>query len=145
MDIVHDLFLNYYFLTFIAAWITSILLKAGLHSWKIRRRFNLKDGFQNGGMPSSHTTIVSALTFSLLFRTGLSDLFFISAIFALIVMSDAIRIRKNVGLQGEKLNELLKKFDEKTIRVVYGHSFAQVFAGMVLGLFCAFIFKIILF
>jgi len=145
MDFVHDLLLNYYFLTFVAAWATSILLKAGLHAWKKRKRFNLKDGFQNGGMPSSHTTIVAALTFGLLFRTGLSDLFFVSAIFASIVMSDAIRIRKNVGLQGEKLNELLKKFDEKTIRVVYGHSGTQVLAGMVLGFFCALIFKIILF
>jgi len=145
MDVVKDFLLNYYFLTFVAAWAISILLKAGLHSWKIRKRFNLKDGFQNGGMPSSHTTIVAALTFSLLFRTGLSDLFFVSAIFASIVMSDAIRIRKNVGLQGEKLNELLRKFDEKTIRVVYGHSFAQVMAGMVLGFFCALVFKVILF
>jgi acid phosphatase family membrane protein YuiD len=144
MDFVHDLFLNYYFLTFIAASVLSISLKALLHAWKHRVGFSMKDGFQNGGMPSSHTAVVSALTFSLLFRTGLSDLFFISAIFASIIINDAVRIRKNVGLQGEKLNELLRKFDEKTIHVVYGHSIAQVFAGMLLGLGCAILFKILL-
>jgi len=145
MALWRELFLNYYLWTFIAAGISSILLKAALHAWKHKIRFNFKDGFQNGGMPSTHTTIVSALTFSLLFRTGLSDLFFVSAIFASIVINDAVRIRKNVGLQGEKLNELLKKFDEKTIHVVYGHSFTQVVAGIILGLICAFVFKIILF
>jgi len=144
MDLIHGLLLNYYFLTFIAAWVTSTLLKAGLHAWKHRSRFRLRDGFQNGGMPSGHTTVVCALTFSLFFKTGLSDLFFISAIFASIVINDAFRLRKNIGLQGEKLNELLRKFDEKTIHVVYGHSFAQVMAGMLLGLGCAWLFKIIL-
>jgi uncharacterized protein len=145
MVMLQGLLLNYYFLTFVAAWVTSILLKAGLHAWKHNTRFRLKDGFQNGGMPSGHSTVVSALTFGILFRTGLSDLFFVSAIFASIVINDAIRIRNNVGLQGEKLNELLKKFDEKTIHVVYGHSFVQVLAGMLLGLFCAFMLKIIIF
>jgi len=145
MDILHDLLLNYYFLTFVAAWVSSTLLKAALHSWKHKIRFRLKDGFQNGGMPSAHTAIVTALTFSLFFKTGLSELFFVSAIFALIVINDAIRIRKNVGLQGEKLNELLRKFDEKTIHVVYGHSLVQVLAGAVLGFICALLFKIILF
>ncbi|MGV8086855.1 MAG: divergent PAP2 family protein [Candidatus Woesearchaeota archaeon] len=145
MDIVNDLLLNYYFLTFAFAWILSIAMKALWHSWKDRKRFHLKDGIQNGGMPSSHTAVVSSLTASLFFSTGLSDLFFVAAIFSSIVISDAIRVRKNVGLQGEKLNELLKKFDEKTIKVVYGHSFTQVMAGLLLGVLCAFIFSLILF
>jgi len=145
MNIVQNLLLNYYFLTFAFAWILSIVMKALWHSWKDRKRFYLKDGIQNGGMPSSHTAVVSSLTFSLLFNTGLSDLFFIAAIFSSIVISDAIRVRKNIGLQGEKLNELLRKFDEKTIKVVYGHSLIQVVAGAILGLVCAFVFKILLF
>jgi uncharacterized protein len=144
MDLIHDLFLNYYVWIFIVAWSSSMLLKAALHAWKHSVRFHVKYGFQNGGMPSGHTTVVSALTFGVLFRTGLSDLFFISAIFASIVINDAFRVRNNVGLQGEKLNELLRKFDEKTIHVVYGHSFVQVLAGMVLGLVCAVALKIIL-
>jgi uncharacterized protein len=145
MDFLHDLLLNYYFLTFILAWILSTIFKALWHSWKDKKKFHFKDGLQNGGMPSSHTAVVSALTFSLLFRTGLSDLFFLAAIFSSIIMSDALKVRQNVGLQGEKLNELLKKFDEKTIKVVYGHSLFQVLAGLVLGFLCALIFKIVLF
>jgi uncharacterized protein len=144
MDILHGLLLNYYFLTFVAAWIFSTILKAALHSWKHKTRFSINDGFQNGGMPSGHTTVVTGLTFALLFKTGLSDLFFISAIFASIVMHDALRLRKNIGLQGEKLNELLRKFDEKTISVVYGHSFVQVMAGVLLGFICALLIKILL-
>jgi acid phosphatase family membrane protein YuiD len=145
MNIVTDLLLNYYFVTFVFAWILSILMKALWHSWKDRKRFHLTDGVQNGGMPSSHSAVVSSLTCSLYFSTGFSTFFFIAAIFSSIVISDAIRVRKNVGLQGEKLNELLKKFDEKTIKVVYGHSFTQVVAGVLLGFCCAFIFKLLLF
>ena len=145
MDIVHELLLNYYFLTFIVAWSSSILMKAFLHSLKHGKRFHIADGIQNGGMPSSHTAIVCSLTFALFFRTGFSDLFFIAAIFSLIVITDAIRLRRSVGLQGEKINELLKEFNEKPIEVVYGHSVMQVFAGMLLGLACAAIFWVVLF
>jgi acid phosphatase family membrane protein YuiD len=145
MDFLHDLLLNYYFLTFIAAWVSSTFLKAFLHSWKHNVKFHIKYGFQNGGMPSGHTTIVSALTFSLLFKMGLSDLFYASAIFASIVIIDAVRVRKNIGMQGDKLNVLLKEFNEKPVEIVYGHSFTQVLGGILLGLLCAFIFKLILF
>lgn len=142
---MHDFLLNYYFMTFVLAWASSILIKASLHAWKHRVRFRLKDGFQNGGMPSGHSTIVSALTFGVLFKTGLSDLFFISGVFSLIIISDAIRVRRNIGVQGDKLNELLKEFNEKPIEVVYGHSFTQVVAGILLGLVCALVFRTILF
>jgi hypothetical protein len=96
-------------------------------------------------MPSGHTTVVCALTFSLLFKTGLSDLFYISAIFSSIVINDAFRLRKNIGVQGDKLNELLKEFNEKPVQVVYGHSFTQVLGGILLGFLCALLFKLILF
>ncbi|MGV8141191.1 MAG: divergent PAP2 family protein [Candidatus Woesearchaeota archaeon] len=145
MDFLNDLLLNYYFLTFIAAWVSSTSLKAFLHSLKHNVKFHIKYGFQNGGMPSGHTTIVCALTFSLLLKTGLSDLFFISAIFSSIIIIDAFRVRRNIGIQGDKLNELLKEFNEKPVHVVYGHSFTQVLAGTLLGFLCAYIFKLILF
>jgi uncharacterized protein len=145
MNFVHDLLLNYYFLTFILAWVSSTLLKAALHSWKHKTKFHLMAGFQNGGMPSGHTTVVVSLTCAVLLRTGLSDLFFVAAIFSSIIMSDAFRLRKNIGLQGDKLNELLKEFNEETIKVVYGHSFTQVVGGVILGILCAVVLNAILF
>jgi acid phosphatase family membrane protein YuiD len=145
MDIVRDLLLNYYFLTFIAAWILSTVIKAFLHSRANAKKFHLKDGFQNGGMPSSHSAVVTSITMALLLKTGFSEYFFISMIFASIVISDAFRVRQNIGLQGEKLNELLKKANQKTIEVVYGHTFLQVIAGIILGILCALFFNFILF
>jgi len=146
MDFVKDLLLNYYFIACVSAWLISIVLKAALHSLTNRKKFHMMYGFQNGGMPSSHTSIVAALTFSIFFKTSsFSDLFFISAVFSLLVVADAIRIRNNVGLQGEKINELLKEFNEEPIKVVYGHSVSQVIGGAILGFLCAFILKIILF
>jgi hypothetical protein len=139
MDFVNDFLLNYYFIVFTLAWILSTLLKATLHSANHRLKFDLKYGLQNGGMPSGHTTVVSTLTFAVFFMTGFSDLFFISAVFSSIIIMDAFRVRKNIGIQGDKLNELLKEFNEKPIQVVYGHSFTQVLAGLILGFFIALI------
>ncbi|HYD02817.1 MAG TPA: divergent PAP2 family protein [Alphaproteobacteria bacterium] len=145
MDIVKELLLNYYFLGFVSAWVVATLLKAFLHSANHGLKFSLKHGMQNGGMPSGHTTVVSTLTFGLLFRTGFSDLFFASLIFSSIIIMDAFRVRKNIGIQGDKLNELLKEFNEKPIQVVYGHSFTQVLAGLILGLTLAFSWNLVLF
>jgi len=145
MNLMKDLLLNYYFLTFILAWVSSTLLKASLHAWKHKTRFNLMAGFQNGGMPSGHTTVVVSLATALLLRTGLSDLFFMAAIFSSIIINDAFRLRNNIGLQGDKLNVLLKEFNEKTIKVVYGHSFTQVVGGAILGILCAVVLNLVLF
>jgi acid phosphatase family membrane protein YuiD len=95
---------------------------------------SINDGFKNGGMPSSHSTIVSALTMAILLKEGFSTAFFIAVVFSSIIISDAFRIRRNVGMQGEQLNILLKKSKEKTIDIVYGHTPSQVFAGIILGI-----------
>jgi len=137
MDILHGLLLNYYFLSFIIAWIVTTVLKALIHSAKHKKKFNIKDGFENGGMPSSHSAVVASLTMALFLRTGLSEMFYVSLVFSSIVISDAFKVRQNIGIQGEKLNELLKRFNENPIEVVYGHTVIQVITGIMIGIICA--------
>lgn len=134
MDIINGLLLNYYFLSFIIAWILSIIIKTLLSAASNKSQLSINDGFKNGGMPSSHTAIVAALSTAILLKEGFSTLFLVSAVFSSIIISDAFRIRQNVGIQGDKLNVLLRKSKEKPVDVVYGHTLLQVIAGMALGI-----------
>src|SRR5690606_36507091 len=60
-----------------------------------------------GGMPSSHSAAVSALTTAVAYEAGLdSTLFAISAIFAVIVMFDATGIRYQAGQQALIINQM---------------------------------------
>lgn len=145
MTWISELFLNYYFLSFAIAWILSILIKTLLTSWNRKKNLDIADGFKNGGMPSSHSTVVSAITFSIFMLQGFSSLFFVSLVFSLIIISDAFRLRKNVGIQGQEINLLLKKSKKKPIDIVYGHTFTQVVAGMFLGVIISYLVFITLF
>ena len=134
MDIIKDLLLNYYFLSIIIAWVLSILIKSALVAVRKKKMVSISEGFHNGGMPSSHSAAVSAISVAILLTEGFSALFFVSSVFAAIVISDAFRLRKNVGLQGEQLNILLQKSKEKTINIIYGHTVLQVIVGIIIGI-----------
>ena len=124
---------SYYFVSIIAAWILAVVLKAINNG-------SLKKGFVNGGMPSLHTAPLSALTFSILIVEQLSSTFFLAALVLVIVMVDAIKVRYNLGLQGDKINELLKTSKKTPLKVVYGHTPKQVLVGLLIGLLSAYFF-----
>ena len=102
-----------------------------------------------GGMPSSHSASVMALTTSIGITSGVGSVAFaISLVFAFIVMHDAMGVRQEAGKQAEVINEWSKilsqihdegLFNQEHLKTMLGHSFSQVFAGMVLGLLVGFI------
>jgi len=101
-----------------------------------------------GGMPSSHSAIVSALATSAAIVEGIkSNLFAISVIFAFIVMYDAAGLRRSVGKQAVVLNRILRElrerrsisYFEKDLRELIGHSTFQVFVGASLGVAVSFV------
>ena len=105
-----------------------------------------------GGMPSSHSAAVTALTTAVAFEHGLdSSIFAVSAIFAVIVMFDATGIRYQAGQQAVIINQMrrdLQKFvneakdwvqkDEEQkileLKTLLGHKPSEVFAGAVTGI-----------
>ncbi|KAJ6334663.1 hypothetical protein OIU76_007916 [Salix suchowensis] len=61
--------------------------------------------FASGGMPSSHSALCTALTTSVAFCHGVADsLFPVCLGFSLIVMYDAIGVRRHAGMQAEESN-----------------------------------------
>ncbi|GAA5532469.1 divergent PAP2 family protein [Deinococcus metallilatus] len=103
---------------------------------------------ETGGMPSSHSAMVAALTTGVALTQGLgSPLFAASAVFALIVMYDATGVRHASGMQARLLNELVDElravvregFAPQPLRVLLGHTYLEVLVGTLLGIGMAFV------
>ena len=83
--------------------------------------------FSTGGMPSSHTAGVTALTTSVGILTGIDSIYFaICFVFSIIVIHDSLNIRLEAHKGGP--------FEPTNLKTFLGHSFSQVLGGFLLGL-----------
>ena len=97
-----------------------------------------------GGMPSSHSAVVTAMAT----RVGMDDgvnsgLFAVAAVFAAVVLYDAAGVRRAVSHQARILNRMLdevienQRLNEKRLIELLGHTPFEVFVGMMLGIVTA--------
>ena len=97
--------------------------------------------WRTGGMPSSHSALVTSLCVTIAFRHGLhSDLFIFSLCFFLVVIRDAFGVRRSSGIQAKKLNLIGNELKDKKIldnykalKEVDGHTPMEVLCGCLLG------------
>ena len=91
----------------------------------------------SGGMPSSHSAIVTSITTIIGFEYGISStMFAMSLIFSLIILYDAKGVRYETGKQAVIINEMIKKNNLNKIELLkekIGHKPIEVFWGMILG------------
>ncbi|MFC3835043.1 MULTISPECIES: divergent PAP2 family protein [Deinococcus] len=133
---------------------TAVLASTGAQVLKvllillIERRWRPTAFMETGGMPSSHSAMVAALTTGVALSEGMnSPLFAVSAVFALIVMYDATGVRHSSGQQARLLNELVDElravvregFAPTPLRVLLGHTYLEVLAGTLIGIGAGFI------
>ena len=113
------------------------------------RRGSLGRFLETGGMPSSHSAGVAALAISAGLELGWSSpVFAVAAVFAYIVIYDALGVRRAAGMHAALLNQLVVQlkhlldegFEPGTLRTLLGHSSPQVFAGVALGAIVALLF-----
>ncbi len=104
------------------------------------RKLSLSRLVSAGGMPSSHSALVTSLATATGRVAGIdSAAFAISLILAAIVMYDAAGVRRAVSIQARILNQMIdeafqgKPFAEKRLRELIGHSPIQVLVGALLG------------
>ena len=124
------------------AWLCSQVLKTIIHLI-VNKRLVLERLLGDGGMPSSHSAIVTAIAVSTgLYRGWDSAEFALAAVLALIVMHDARGVRQETGKQAKVINSMLELFDfkgnglftpEETLKEFVGHTQRQVIAGGMLG------------
>ena len=107
--------------------------------------------WRTGGMPSSHSALVTSLCVTIGFRHGLhSDLFIFSLCFFLVVIRDAFGVRRSSGIQARKLNDIGNELKEKGIidnfknlKNVDGHTPMEVLCGCLLGFFVGLSFSLL--
>ena len=99
-----------------------------------------------GGMPSSHSALVTSLATVMGYYQGLdSPAFAIALILALLTMKDASGIRWHLGSQGKTINKLIKELpDEKEYNFPvlperFGHKNTEIFAGILVGFILTFL------
>lgn len=105
------------------------------------KQFNFKRILGAGGMPSSHSAVVTSLTTMIGIDQGIdSPMFGLAVIFSFIVMYDAAGVRRAAGKQAKLLNKIVQtpglsgvEVTEK-LQEVLGHTPTQVFVGAFIGI-----------
>jgi len=109
----------------------------------IHKKINFKIFTTTGGMPSSHTAGVIALTVAVGLIEGFDSIpCAVSVGFSLIVMQDASGVRRAAGKTAATLNRLVDEFVQKNqdvkpydvLKELLGHTPLEVFCGMILGI-----------
>jgi acid phosphatase family membrane protein YuiD len=107
-----------------------------------KREFNPFRFLDTGGMPSSHTAVVTTLTLGVAVYQGVSSpLFGISLIVSLYFIFEATGLRQEVGNQARVLNEVVERLkvrgshhvEPEVLRELIGHTWIEVVAGLALG------------
>ena len=145
---MYTLFDNAFFLSAATGWLVAQILKTIIHML-FTKKFNAERLIGSGGMPSSHSATVCALTTAACMRCGVDSFeFAISLVLALIVMYDAMGVRRETGIQAKLINEMLQAFEEmgnsdlptdEKLKELVGHTPLQVIAGGILGILIALI------
>ena len=95
--------------------------------------------FETGGMPSSHSALVTGTAAGIGLQLGFNDpVFALASTIAFIVMYDASGIRRSAGLTAAKVNQILKDnsnelSSETTLKESLGHTKIEVLVGSILG------------
>ena len=113
----------------------------------VTHKFNFKRILGAGGMPSSHSAVVTSLATMIGKTQGItSPIFALSVIFAFIVMYDAAGVRRAAGKQAKLLNKLIEtpgltniEVQERLVEVL-GHTPTQVIVGAIIGIIVGLIF-----
>ncbi len=118
-----------------------------LIEWARTGRFNGLRFFDNGGMPSSHTALVTTLTIGVARYAGVgSSLFAVTLLFSLYFMFEAAGLRQAVGNQARVLNDLVDELrhthhvDPKRLKELVGHTWGEVAGGFLFGLLVSVVF-----
>lgn len=131
-----DLTISPYLIAGAAGWILAQGFKYIVASARAKNLRQFRQFYLSGNMPSAHSATVVALATTVGLIDGIeSGLFAIAAVFAAVVMYDAIMVRRSSGEQGTALLALFKdlKSSIPVPRVAKGHTPLEVIAGAALG------------
>lgn len=115
------------------SWVVGRIIKC-IVDFRKEKEFVWAEFFKDGGMPSLHTSFIISTATALYLETGLSYVFVLSVVIALIVINDAMKVRWITGEQSKAINELMKgKKDYIKLEERVGHKPGEVLVGVIIG------------
>lgn len=117
----------------------------------VHRRWNPKVLIETGGMPSSHSALITGTAAGIGWQLGFADpLFALAATLAFIVLYDASGVRRNAGLIAARVNDLPSQLwvdppaaaassgsdapaPRKPLKETLGHTRLEVLVGSLIG------------
>ncbi len=134
-----SIFNNYMLIAALIAWAIAQLLKVPIEYLQTRH-WNWALLVQAGGMPSSHSSLIVAITYAIGLSVGFgTPLFALAFAMAMIVIYDATGIRRQAGKHAELINAMINDLaaghplKQEQLMEVLGHTPLEVLGGIVLG------------
>lgn len=137
------LFQNHALIAGLIAWLLAQVIKLPLDYLRTHK-WNWALMLTTGGMPSSHSSLMTATVFAVGLYNGFDDpLFALGVAITMIVTYDAAGVRRQAGIHAQRINVLFDELlhghpiSEKDLREVLGHTPLEVIGGILLGLIVA--------
>ncbi|MBQ3069473.1 MAG: divergent PAP2 family protein [Clostridia bacterium] len=149
MDAFLSLLCNEVFIAGVLGWFIAQSAKVVITSIKTKS-FASERINGSGGMPSSHSCMVTAMTIATAMEEGVDSTFFaIAMIFAFVTLHDAMGVRWQAGLHARLLNKYMREWQEQNdleededdtpgdLKEFLGHRPIEVLVGVLLGILIA--------
>ena len=137
------LFENRALIAGLLAWLLAQVIKIPLDYMRTRR-WNWALLLTTGGMPSSHSSLMTATTLAIGYYYGFDHpAFALGVALTMIVTYDAAGVRQQAGIHAQRINVLFGELmrghpiNERDLREVLGHTPLEVVGGILLGLVVA--------
>lgn len=135
-----SLFENRALIAGVSAWAMAQVIKVPLFYLQTRK-WNWALLFTTGGMPSSHSSLMTATTLAIGFYYGFdSPIFALGVALTMVVTYDAAGVRQQAGIHAQRINVIFGELlhghpvSERDLREVLGHTPLEVIGGILLGL-----------
>ncbi len=128
----------------IAAWAIAQIFKVFTNFYVVRE-FDLKRLVGDGGMPSAHSATVTSLSVMTGWVAGYDSVAFaVSMMFSIIVMRDALGVRREAGKHAASIKDIADALNKgflsndseirtENLKLLVGHTPLQVFLGALVG------------
>ena len=145
MQIIKDILSNHMILAPIIAWAVSQILKTVTYLI-VEKKFVFKRIISDGGMPSAHSATVISLAVMCGWTQGFdSAAFAIAMILAVVIMRDAVGVRRESGINASAIKQLADRLNKELsegeapietnkLKVLVGHTPLQVACGCIIGI-----------
>ena len=137
------IFQNHVLIVMLTAWLLAQIIKIPL-DFLYTHRWNWALLLSVGGMPSSHSALLTSATTAIGLYYGFDNpLFALGIAISMVVTYDAAGVRRQAGIHAQRINVLFSELlhghmlNEKDLREVLGHTPLEVVGGILLGIIVA--------